>query len=242
MWELFTLDKKDFNLYSTEHFIVLIVLLLFGIYFNYSGKKRWNAIQRRKYAFYLALAMTISQFFKMFIRIYLGNFSVETDLPLHLCSIMPMVLMYIYYKEHKSVWAIFFFWMMAGTAQALFTGTLTDKLPHYEAIRYWLVHGGCVILSIYGFYVYNWRFKYSDVIKSAVAMNIAALIIYPINVAIGSNYFFLNGKPATKTLYSLLPEWPTYILCLEGVVLILFSVVYILFMGPSLIKDRMNSK
>lgn len=242
MWEAFTFDKNDFSLYSFEHLIVLIIILIGGIYFNYSGKHRWDVVKRRKYAFYLATAMAVSQFFKMFIRIFLGNFSHETDLPLHLCSIMPFVLMYIFYTENKKIWAIFFFWMMAGTAQALFTGTITDRLPHYEAIRYWLVHGGCVILSIYGFYVYNWKLKYSDVLKAAVAMNVAAAVIYPINVAIGSNYFFLNAKPGTKTLYSLLPEWPTYILCLEGVILILFSVVYFLFMGPSLVRKLVGSK
>lgn len=241
MFESFYKDTKDFVHFDTEHNIILISFLVFGIYFIYSGVYRWSNRQKRKYAIILASLMAFSQLFKMLIRIFLGNYDQTTDLPFHLCSLMPFVLIYIYYKEAKGIWAIFFFWMMAGTSQALFTGTIQDVLPHYEAVRYWLVHGGCVILSVYGFVAYNWKLKYTDVLKSCLAMNLAALIIYPINLMLNSNYFFLNAKPDGKTLYSLLPEWPYYILCLEGILIVLFSLVYFLFMGPSLIKSKIKN-
>ncbi len=241
MFKSFLVDTTNFVPFGSEHYLILLGILIFGVYFIYSGKYRWEKKQKRNYAIILAGAMAFTQLFKMFVRMYLGNYDQTTDLPFHLCSSMPFVLMYIYYTEKRNVWAIFFFWMMAGTSQALFTGTIKDVLPHYESIRYWLVHGGCVILSIYGFVVYGWRLKFTDVLKSCLAMNVAALFVYPINIWLGSNYFFLNGKPDGKTLYNLLPEWPTYILCLEGVLLLLFSVVYFVFKGIEHFVDKPKS-
>ena len=80
--------------------------------------------------------------------------------------------------------------------------------------------------------------SFSDIWKSAIAMNLTAAIIYPINWLLGSNYFFLNGKPPGTTLYTVLPEWPTYILCLEGILLFLFTLVVLLFKGIAYLQDR----
>jgi hypothetical integral membrane protein (TIGR02206 family) len=227
----FYIDNTNFIRFNLEHRLAFLLFLIFTIYFVYQGVKKWENNQKRKYAIILASFAIFTQLFKALIRVPLGNFDASTDLPLHLCNLMPFVMLYVFIKGNRDIFAIFFFWIMAGTFQALFTPTLKNAFPHYESIRYWVVHGGLVALCFYGFYAYKWRFTYKDVIKSVAVMNITALFIYPINVFLGANYFFLNGKPEGKNLYSLLPEWPTYILCLEGVLVLLFSLVFIIFKG-----------
>jgi uncharacterized membrane protein YwaF len=68
-------------------------------------------------------------------------------------------------------------------------------------------------------------------------MNIYVVIVYFINTAIGSNYLMINYKPATPSLLDLLPEWPIYILYMEGIGVLSFLLLYL----PFAIKDW-NSK
>lgn len=225
----FYTDSNQFVHFGFEHLQVLLASLLFGIWFIYMGKTRWSKEQRCKYAMRLAVVMMVLQLFKPAIRMVLGNYNHATDLPFHLCSLMPFTLYFIYKIQSRQWWAIFFFWIMAGTFQALFTPTLTDVLPHYEAMRYWGVHAGVVILALFGYFAMGWRLKAADILWSGLAMNATALIIYPYNCLTQSNYFFLNAKPPGTTLYSLLPEWPTYILALELVLIVLFTTIFIVF-------------
>ncbi|MBK8850233.1 MAG: TIGR02206 family membrane protein [Saprospiraceae bacterium] len=234
----FYTDSQKFIVLGAEHLQVLITCLLFGIWFIYNGKYKWSDDQKRSYAKRLAVVMMVLQLFKPAIRLYLGNYNHATDLPFHLCSLMPFTLYFIYQTGSRQWWAIFFFWIMAGTFQALFTPTLTDVLPHYESLRYWGVHAGVVILALFGYFAMNWRLKPMDIVWSGIAMNATALIIYPYNCLTQSNYFFLNAKPPGTTLYSLLPEWPWYILSLELVLATLFSFLYLLFQyTPVLVRQ-----
>ncbi|MBK7633257.1 MAG: TIGR02206 family membrane protein [Saprospiraceae bacterium] len=119
--------------------------------------------------------------------------------------------------------------MIAGCAQSIFTPTLTESLPHYEAVRYWVVHAVIILGALYGIFVYGYKPTIKDAIFSAIGMNILAAFLYPINVALGSNYMYLNGKPAGKTFYDLLGPWPDYILVLEFVIIIFFSLLLVPF-------------
>ncbi|HPQ21169.1 MAG TPA: TIGR02206 family membrane protein, partial [Saprospiraceae bacterium] len=114
-----------------------------------------------------------------------------------------------------------------------FTPTLTEYMPHYEAIRYWIVHSGLPLLAIYGYYIYGWQPTMKDALISGIALNILALIMYPINLLLGSNYVYLNGKPPGTTLYSYLGPWPYYIISLEFVWIIMFSLLVLIFRGIS---------
>ena len=66
-----------------------------------------------------------------------------------------------------------------------------------------------------------------------VIANIYMVIIYFVNVAIGSNYLMINGKPPMATIMDLLPAWPWYIPWLEVIALVNCLLLYI----PFIIKD-----
>lgn len=226
---IFYKDSYSFVSFGIEHNLILLISLLLGILFILKGRKSLSLDKKRNYALLLCIFMMVFQAAKPFIKIKLGNFEIIEDLPLHLCNLMPFAMFMAFYAKSRLIWAIFFFWIIAGTSQSLFTPTLTEKLPHYDAIRYWLVHAGLVIVSIYGAVVMGWRLEVKDIMWSSIAMNITAIIIYPINVMLGSNYFYLNGKPEVDTFYSMLPDWPVYILHLEWIMLLLFVMVFVIF-------------
>jgi len=226
----FYTDSISFTNYGLEHFFSVLAVVIFGIWFLRKGKYIWNEKQKWKNATIFAGVLFGIQLFKTFIRLYLGNFDITEDLPLHLCNILPLLVMIGLYYKSRIILSVTFFWILAGTIQANITPTLLNTFPHYEAIRYWVIHSGLPVLAIYFYYVLGFQFKLKDAARSALALNIVAAVIYPINYLLNSNYLYLNAKPPGTTIYNLLGPWPWYIMNLEFVMLVLFSAVLIPFM------------
>lgn len=54
-------------------------------------------------------------------------------------------------------------------------------------------------------------------------------VVGAINTLIGNNHLFIAHKPETASLIDDLGPWPWYILVLEGVGLVLFTLLYVPF-------------
>jgi hypothetical integral membrane protein (TIGR02206 family) len=223
----FLTDTHSFRSWGFEHCTVLVVGIALSVYLLANAHK-WGPEKSRAIALSICAIMIFWQLFKPFVRLQLGNFSKTHDLPLHLCNIVPFGLLLAYFIKNRTVWAVLFFWIILGCSQSLITPTLTETLPHYDAIRYWVVHFGIVALSLFGFKGMQWKLHKSDIIYSAIYLNALGLFMYFVNNVLDSNYMFMNGKPPGKTFYSLLPEWPYYFIALELVLAFGFSVIYLL--------------
>jgi uncharacterized membrane protein YwaF len=64
-------------------------------------------------------------------------------------------------------------------------------------------------------------------------VNIYAAIIYPINMLLGTNFLYINGKPATASILDMLPAWPYYLIYMELIGIVVFMLLYL----PFIIKD-----
>ncbi len=229
MLDYFLVENASFKNYSIEHLVCFIICIWFIMYILRLGRHKWSSEQQVKFLTIICLFGAFAQIFKVVYKYYAGIFDATNDFPLHLCNILTLLIPFVVYFKSRFFWGITFFWIIAGCAQSLFTPTLTENLPHYEAIRYWSVHAIIILAAFYGWYVFGFIPTIKDAIYSAIAMNILAAIIYPINLFLGSNYMFLNAKPAGKTFYDLLGPWPEYILMLEVAILILFSLILVPF-------------
>ena len=238
MFDSFLIDNGTFFPYTGEHFWTVLWSVLIGISIILYAR-RLNEDKQRRFALIFGMLILFSQLVKIPIRIYLGVFDITEDLPLQLCNMLPFVLPFAVYFKKRLLWAILFMWVMAGTFQSLITPTLVESFPHYEYFRYWIVHCGLVALALYPIFVYGFKLKLSDVWKSLLALNILAFIMYLINLGLDSNYMYLMAKPPGRTLYDILGPWPWYILSLEFVALLLFSLLYLpfSFIKPQTIPD-----
>ena len=225
----FFTDNFNFKNYSLEHLMVIIVSVLLSVLIILFAKKKLSPRHQKLFGFYLAIIILFSQLAKVFIKMHLGVFDKSHDLPLHLCNMMPFFVPIAMLYRSRIIWAVLFFWIMGGTFQSLITPTLQHSFPHYEFFRYWFVHCGLVMIMIYGAVVLGFRLTIKDAILSAVLLNVLAFIIYNVNNLLDSNYLYLQAKPAGTTLYSFLSPWPWYILQLELVLVVLFTMIYLPF-------------
>jgi len=126
---------------------------------------------------------------------------------------------------------------IGGAIQVLATPDLgIYGFPHFRFFQTFISHGLIVTSAIYMTVVEGFRPTWKSLLRVAVWMNIYVIIVYLFNDAIGSNYLMVNGKPSTPSLLDLLPDWPIYILYMEGIGVITFLLLYL----PFAIKDWRN--
>lgn len=186
----------------------------------------------------LALVTTICVISRSAMVALEGNWTIQEELPLHLCRLMAFIFPWVIYTQNRKWFGVTYFWTMGGTIQALLTPDLVDGFPHREYLIYFIFHGVLVYLPIYCLMCFKWRITWEDFKRSFIYLNVLAFFIFILNQLIGSNYLYIGQKPPGPSLMDALGPWPWYILSLEGVVLVLFGVFYI----PWMIVNRKKHK
>jgi hypothetical integral membrane protein (TIGR02206 family) len=204
-----------------------VFILFFGWFINWSKLKPEPVQQRLLLGF--ALVLSVLQFAKIPLNLYSETFDITKDIPLHMCNFLPFILVWVYATKNRTVWAIVFFWIILGVSQANFTPSVEFSLFHNDAIRYWMVHLNLVLLGLYPAIVWKWDLELKDVGKSFIALNVIAGVIYFLNLILDSNYLYVMDKPPGTTFFSLLPEWPAYILVLEAIIIIWSLMIWGVF-------------
>jgi hypothetical integral membrane protein (TIGR02206 family) len=226
-----------FNRYTTEHFVVVSCFVLSVIFFL-----RWMKTQeqenQRKALLVISVVLAGMQLAKIPLNLYTNTFDVTKDIPLHMCNFLPFVMIWIYAFKSRIVWATTFFWVILGVSQANLTPTVQYSLFHYDAIRYWSVHLGLVLLALYPAMGWKWTLELKDVGRTLIAINVVAGIIFMFNLMLDSNYLYIMGKPPGTTFFSILPPWPSYILVLEVIILVWSLLVIRIFKWFT--KDSMD--
>jgi len=99
--------------------------------------------------------------------------------------------------------------------------------PHFRFFQTLLSHGLIVTAPVYMTIVEGFRPNWRSMLKAALWTNVYVLAVYFINNALGSNYLMINAKPDVPSLLDLLPDWPWYILWMEGIGITTFLMLYI---------------
>jgi hypothetical integral membrane protein (TIGR02206 family) len=163
-----------------------------------------------------------------------GRWTIQTMLPLHICSIMVWLGAFMLVTKSYSIYEFMYFIGIGGALQALLTPDLgIYGFPHFRFFQTFISHGLIVTSAIYMTVVEGFRPTWKSFVRVAVLMNVYMVIVFFINSTIGSNYLMINGKPPTASILDLLPPWPIYIVYMEVLGVITFLFLYI----PFIIKD-----
>ena len=140
-----------------------------------------------------------------------GNYDLQTTLPLQLCDFAWIAAVVALWTHRPTPVALTYYWGLALTTQALITPALNLDFPDPKFIAYWGMHLLIVWAAIFltwGLGLHpNWR----DYGRTVAITFTWAATVFCFNVVVGTNYGFLNRKPATSIL-DLLGPWPTYVL------------------------------
>jgi hypothetical integral membrane protein (TIGR02206 family) len=144
---------------------------------------------------------------------------IEYSVPLHMTDIATVTAAYALWSQRHWTFALTYYWGLVLSVQALITPALEGPdFPHYVFLAFWAIHLLVVWAAIYLTWGRgmrpNWRSYRFVVVVTAVW----AVITMTFNSIAGSNYGFLNRKPATSSLLDVMGPWPVYVLVATALV------------------------
>ncbi len=233
----FFIPNNDFSLLGTQHLLVLLFFVLLGYWLIRWGRGSSLRMQHR-IGIIISFVISLSIMSYTAIKVFVGPFDVQKDLPLHLCNFLALTLPIFAIMRKYWMYEILVFWILAGTAQGVLTPDLDEGFPHYRFFKYWLEHAGLVLFIIYASVIYGMRPKFKSILKAFGAIQIYLIFIVGVNALIGSNYLFLMRKPEHTSLMDLLGEWPYYILVEEILIFPFFLLIFWAFRVADYLSDR----
>ena len=234
MSQYFTYDYigAPFELFGTWHLVALSVIALLNI--GMLGFKKSSARTHTIVRWTMAIILWGDEASWHIWNAYWGHWNVQTMLPLHLCSVLIWLAGFMLVFKNYRIYEFVYFLGIGGALQALLTPDAgIYGFPHYRIFQTMISHGLLVTSGIFMTTVEGFRPTWKSILRVAIVANIYMVIIYFVNVALGSNYMMLNGKPATASLLDVLPAWPFYIPFLE----LIGMVTCLLLFTPFIIKD-----
>ena len=216
----------SFQLFGTAHLVALGVVILAIILIVVFGR-RANEKTRKIIRYTLAAILIIDELGWHLWNAVNGTWTIQTMLPLHLCSVFVFLSAFMLVTRNYTIYEYAYFLGIAGASQALLTPDAgIYGFPHYRFFQVMLSHGCIMAAAVYMTLVEGYRPTWNSLKKVLIGGNIYMLVVFFINLAIGSNYLFIAHKPGTASLIDLMPAWPWYILVIEligvGVSLLLY--------------------
>ncbi|MBI5942767.1 MAG: TIGR02206 family membrane protein [Chloroflexi bacterium] len=228
-----------FVLYGTGHLIALTIILL--ICFLLSSMHSLADNKKRILLSLMGGLLLINETGWHAWNIYWGTWTIQTMLPLHLCSFTVWGSIYMLFTGNRNVYfyETLYFLGIGGATQALLTPDAGPYgFPHFRAFQTFISHGLLVIIPLYMTIVEGYRPTLASFKRVFIVTNIYMVVVFFVNLAIGSNYLFVAGKPEFPTLLDALAPWPWYIFELEAIGFAVFFLIYL----PFFIKDHRTRK
>ncbi len=223
---------RPFQFLGIPHLLTLLLIVLLNFFLLRDRKRDEKARTSTRWA--LAIVLWVNEALYHVWNIYYGSWNIQEHLPLHACSILIWLSGFMLIKKNRYIYEFAYFMGIGGALQALFTLDIgIYGFPHFRFFQTFISHGLLVTGAVYMTAVEGFRPNWKSLLRVMVVMNIYMLIVLGINSLIGSNYLFVSRKPPGPTLLDALPEWPVYLLYIEGIGLFLFLLLYL----PFLIKD-----
>lgn len=134
-----------------------------------------------------------------------------SNLPLQLCDLTVWLAVAGCLTVAPAIVEFAWFAGIGGAGMALLTPNLWSRWPNYQAVYFFVAHGGIVIavaLLAFGGFA---RFRPGAVWRAFGLLLGYAALAGAINAAFGSNYMFLCHKPANPSLLDRMGPWPWYL-------------------------------
>ncbi len=217
-----------FQLFGPAHLGALFAVLLLNVALaRFKGAPEST---RRTVRWSLAIAIWLAEGSWHAWNIVTGQWSVQTLLPLNLCSVLIWLTGFMLIFKNRTIYEFAYFLGIGGAVQYLATPDLgIYGFPHFRFFQTFVSHGLLLTCPIYMTVVEGFRPTWKSLLRVAVIANIYVVVIYFVNLALGSDYLMINAKPATPSLLDLLPPWPYYIVYMELIGILTVLLLYLPF-------------
>lgn len=204
MREFFVGIPNRLELFGGLHIAVSAVFVaLAALLFAFSGKLarfgHFTAIRRT-----MALILTMNMIIHYSTRIIYGIWSIEADLPLHICFVTNFFMIYILLSDNKGdLYRIIYFFTFIGPLPAMIWPDLDYSWQSFMFWQFVISHHFMLLCSLYCLTVLRYRTEFKAIIPTFVIGNLYIGAVTLLNKAIGTNYIMMTSLP--EQLYEVYP-------------------------------------
>jgi len=230
-------NSDSFELFSGNHIFILITVLvinlLFVLWFK-SLKNKGNSFFRLGLAWFLIF---LEVGFTMW-SIYVGDWSLDYALPLHLCDAAIILTAFMLLFKKYFLYELAFFWVLGGCTQALLTPDPGFLFPHFMFFYFFIGHSIVITAVLYMTFAEGYRPFFKSIWKVFALTNLYMLVVAGVNAVTGGNYLFLCHKPGNNSIMDLMGPWPWYIGLLELMTILIFAICYLPYVFYDIFKGK----
>lgn len=202
---------RQFIPYGLSHWLVLLTFAVAAALLVAAGRR--HSCSAAAHRFSRCFAVVIGTLYAAIQIASMVPPSLGSSVPLQLSDLVSVVSAYALWTHRSWAFALTYYWGLVLSPQALVFPALSGPdFPHYGFLAFWAIHLLVVWAAIYLTWGLgmrpNWR-SYRITVTVTVAW---AAFTFIFNIIAGTNYGFLNAKPATTSLLDMLGPWPWYLL------------------------------
>ena len=216
----------DFQLYGTAHLNYIYAMALSWVIVPFIAKKCLDKVGHRNLAIALAifiLGIEIIDDFYRFLDPKMG-WSISRDLPLHMCGLSVIGTSWVLIKKNQLVFELCYFWGLGGALQAILTPDSTNILDHFYLFSFMASHGLIILNISFLIFVEGMVLRKWALLRAIIITEFILVIVYIINLILGSNYFYLINKPDAPNPF-LIGEWPVYLFYLQLAAIVILGII-----------------
>jgi hypothetical integral membrane protein (TIGR02206 family) len=215
------LADDGFQSFSPTHFLLLGLFCAGAVGVVLWGRAHRGTADERRYRRAFAVAIPL---FAVPMQIYQftpGAWDLGTSLPIQLCDLSWMTATWALWTRHPWATALTYYWGLSITTQAIITPSLGQNFPDPRFFGFWGMHFLIVWAALYLTWGLHVRPDWRSFRVAVVATAVWAAAVFAFNELADTNYGYLNEKPSSTSLLSVLGPWPWYV----------FAEIAIVFVG-----------
>ena len=210
-------------MYGPSHWAVLAVFVIGAVALVWAGRRQSES-QARLLGRVLG-ALTLAVYAAALVYSVFDP-RIPPPVPLRLTDLATVAAAYALWSQRHWAFALTYYWGLVLSAQALVSPVLIGPdFPSLHFLAFWSIHLLVVWAAIYLTWGRGMRPTWRSYWVAAVTTAIWAAVTFTYNRIAGTNYGFLNRKPATASMLDVLGPWPVYIFTAAALILAVWALM-----------------
>ncbi len=229
---------RKFALFGALHLAILFVTVSLPFALSRLTRREQRPQLARVLALTLAGVLLFDRVFALGWSIYTGRIAFWANgLPMHLCDWASFAVIVALVGRRQLPYELAYLWGLSGTFQAVLTPDNTEDLFSPLFISFFVEHCGIIVSVLFLTWGLGMRPKPGAIVRvwlcSQVYLAAAGLADWLFRTQ-KINFGYLAAKPESGSLMDWFGPWPWYILALEVLALVFYTIFY----APFWLADR----
>jgi hypothetical integral membrane protein (TIGR02206 family) len=148
-------------------------------------------------------------------------------LPMHLCDWLCFIVIAALGTKRRGLFELAYFWGLAGTLQGVLTPDLRFGFPHPYFFTFHIGHSGILTAVAFLTWGCGLRPRPGSILRAWLWLQVYLVTAAGTNLLFGTNFGYLCQKPQNPSLLDFMGPWPWYVVALELLALLFFSLAYL---------------